>query len=83
MRASCLFLKNADTGGKAVQEVGVANRADFAITEEASNGNGSGSFSDHTAIVVRFAVEVCSTAVTGEQQAHALVVQPFLGSGSP
>jgi hypothetical protein len=64
--ASGFFLKNADTGGKTVQKVGVANRADFAITEESSHGNGPGGFGDYTTIVVGLAVEVRSTAVAGE-----------------
>ena len=65
---SLLLLKNANAGGKAMQEVGVANRADLAVAEKAGDGNCPGSFGHGTAVVIGLTIEVGATAIAREEQ---------------
>jgi hypothetical protein len=50
-----------------MQEIARSNRADFAITEETSERNGSRRLGNYTAIMVWLPIEMRATAIAGKE----------------
>ena len=67
--AQCLFLllENPDTGRKPMQKIAHPNGANFAVTEETGQRDGSRRLCHNTAIMVRLPIEVRATAITGKE----------------
>src|SRR5439155_9861678 len=82
-RSSFLLRKDeGDAGGKTVEEVPVADRADLAVTEEAGDGERAEQLLDGVSIVVRSAEEADAATVTGAQEGADRLLVAELGFGA-
>src|SRR5205085_10094197 len=75
------FFKQREAGGEAVDEVAAADRAEFALGEEAGQGHVAGLGTDRGGVVVRLREEARAPAVAAEQERRgrrAVVPRPVL-----